>query len=72
MHWRQDRRCSRSLTVVDVSTREGIAIEVGQSIRGEDVVRTLNRLKHEGRTAKLLFCDDVSEFSGQAMYLWAY
>jgi putative transposase len=68
----QDGRRLRSLTIVDVFTREGVAIEVGQSLRGEDVVRTLNRLKHEGRTAKLLFCDNGSEFSGQAMDLWAY
>lgn len=51
----QDGRRFRSLTVVDVFTRESRAIEVGQSLRGEDVVRTLNRLKHEGRTPKLLF-----------------
>ena len=68
----QDGRRFRSLTIVDVFTRESVAIEVGQGLRGEDVVRTLNRLKHEGRTPKLLFCDNGSEFSGQAMDLWAY
>jgi putative transposase len=68
----QDGRRFRSLTIVDVFTRECVAIEVGQSLRGEDVVRTLNRLKQEGRTPKLLFCDNGSEFSGQAMDLWAY
>ena len=68
----QDGRRFRSLTIVDVFTRESVAIEVGQSLRGEDVVRTLNRLKHGGRTPKLLFCDNGSEFSGQAMDLWAY
>jgi putative transposase len=68
----QDGRRFRSLTIVDVFTRESVAIEVGQSLRGEDVVRTLNRLKHEGKTPKLLFCDNGSEFSGQAMDLWAY
>lgn len=68
----QDGRRFRSLTIVDVFTRESMAIEVGQSLRGEDVVRTLNRLKYEGRTPKLLFCDNGSEFSGQAMDLWAY
>jgi putative transposase len=31
----------RALTVVDVLTREGLAIEVGQSLKGEDVVRVL-------------------------------
>jgi putative transposase len=68
----QDGRRFRALTMVDVFTRESVAIVVGQSLRGEDVVRTLNRLKHEGRTPKLLFCDNGSEFSGQAMDLWAY
>ena len=68
----QDGRRFRALTIIDVFTRESVAIEVGQSLRGEDVVRTLNRLKHEGRTPKLLFCDNGSEFSGQAMDLWAY
>jgi len=32
----------------------------------------MNRLKQQGRTPKLLFCDNGSEFSGQAMDLWAY
>lgn len=36
------------------------------------MVQTLNRLKHEGRTPKLQFCDNGSGFSCQAMDLWAY
>jgi len=68
----QDGRRFRALTIVDVFTRESVAIESGQSLRGEDVVRTLNKLKHEGRVPKLLFCDNGSEFVGQAMDLWAY
>jgi putative transposase len=35
----------RSLTVVDNSSREYLAIEVGQKIRGEDVTGVMNRLK---------------------------
>ena len=38
----QDGRRFRSLTIVDVFTRESVAFEVGQSLRGADVVRTLN------------------------------
>jgi putative transposase len=68
----KDGRRFRSVTVVDVFTRESVAIEVGQSLRGEDVVRSMNRLKQQGRTPKLLFCDNGSEFSGQPMDLWAY
>jgi hypothetical protein len=33
--------------IVDIHTRECLAIEAGQSLRGEDVVRVLNRLKQE-------------------------
>ncbi len=62
----------RSLTVVDVYTRESAAIEVGQSLKEDHVVRTLNRLKLECGVPKVLFCDNGSEFSSQAMDLWAY
>ena len=68
----QDWRRFRSLTIVDIFTRESVAIEVGQSLRGEDMVRTQNGMKHEGLEPKLLFCDNGSEFAGQAMDLWAY
>jgi putative transposase len=68
----QDGRRFRALTVVDIFTREGVAIEVGQSLKGDDVVRTLNRLKNKRGVPKLLFCDNGSEFSSQAMDLWAY
>ena len=49
----------RSLTIVDVFTREAVAIEPGQSMKGEDVVRTLNRLKLDRGVPKILFCDNV-------------
>src|SRR5579859_111461 len=39
----QDGTRFRSLTVVEVYTREAVAIEVGQSLKGDDVVRTLNK-----------------------------
>ncbi len=68
----QDGRRFRALTVVDIFTREGVAIEVGQSLKGDDVVRTLNRSKNKRGLPKLLFCDNGSEFSSQAMDLWAY
>lgn len=34
----------RALTVVDAFTREALAIGVGQRLRGEGVVRTLDRI----------------------------
>jgi putative transposase len=68
----QDGRRFRALTAVDVFTREGVAIEVGQSLKGDDVVRTLNQLKSKREVPKLLFCDNGSEFTSHAMDLWAY
>jgi putative transposase len=68
----QDGRRFRALTVVDVFTREGLAVEVGQSSKGDDVVRALNRSKSKRRAPKLLFCDNESEFTSQAADLWAY
>src|ERR1035441_4091344 len=62
----------RSLTIVDIYTRKSLAIEIGQSLRGEDVVRVLNRLKEQRGLPKMLFCDNGSEFTGQLMDLWAY
>ena len=67
-----DGRRFRALTVVDVFTRECPAIELGQSLKGEEVVRALNRIKAQRGAPKMLFCDNGSELSSQAMGLWAY
>ena len=67
-----DGRRFRALTVVDVFTRESLTIEVGQSLKGEDVVKVLNRIKGQRGAPKMLFCDKGSEFSSPAMDLWAY
>jgi putative transposase len=68
----QDGTRFRSLTIVDVYTREAVAIEAGQSLKGDDVVRVLNRMKFERAVPKVLFCDNGSEFTSQAMDMWAY
>jgi putative transposase len=44
----------RALTILDVYTREGVAIEAGQSLKGEDVVQVLNRLKAATWRAEVL------------------
>jgi len=62
----------RALTIVDVFTRESLAIEVGQALKETDVVNVLNRLCFERRAPKMLFCDNGSEFTSQIMDLWAY
>jgi putative transposase len=67
-----DGRRFRSLTVVDIYTRECLAIEAEQRLKGVDVVMVLNRIKSQRGVPKLLYCDNGSEFSSQAMDLWAY
>jgi putative transposase len=56
---------------VDIYTRESLAIESGQSMKGEDVVRVLNRL-NSVEHRKMLFCDNGPEFAGQMLDMWAY
>ena len=62
----------RALTIVDVFTRESLAIEVAQGLKGTDVVGVLNRLRFGRSTPKTLLCDNGSEFTSQIMDLWAY
>jgi putative transposase len=62
----------RALTVVDVFTREALAIEVGQRLAGEHVVDALNRIAANRGAPKYLFADNGSEFSGRVLDLWAY
>ena len=54
-----DGRRFRALTIVDIYTRESLAIEVGSALKGEDVVRILNFLKAKRGAPKFLFCDNV-------------
>ncbi len=60
------------LTVVDVYTREALAIDVGDRLRGEHVVTALNRLVYLRGAPASLSLDDGAEFTGQIVDLWAY
>jgi putative transposase len=62
----------RALTVVDVYTREALAIDVGVRLRGEQVVETLNRLVMQHGKPRFLFADNGAEFTGRLMDMWAY
>ena len=62
----------RALTVVDVFTRECLAIEPGKSLRGADVVNVLSRIATERGAPKRIYCDNGSEFVGRLVDLWAY
>ena len=67
-----DGRRFWALTVVDVYTRESLAMEPGQSLKGQDVVRVLQSIPRDRGRPKRLFCDNGSEFSRQVLDLWAY
>lgn len=67
-----DGKKFRALTVIDVFTRESLAIEAGQRLRAENVVATLNRLLSVRKAPRYLFVDNGSEFSGRLLDLWAY
>jgi putative transposase len=62
----------RILTVVDVYSREGLAIEVDYRLRGENVVEVLNSLVRQRGAPKFLFADNGAEFTGHLVDLWAY
>jgi putative transposase len=62
----------RALTIVDVFSREALAIQVDQRLRGEHVVEVCNRLVAQRRAPKRIFVDNGSGFSGRLMDLWAY
>ncbi|MHA6902761.1 IS3 family transposase (plasmid) [Ralstonia syzygii subsp. celebesensis] len=67
-----DGRRLRALTVVDNYTRESLAIEVGQSLKGEDVVQVLDAVVAQRGTPQTIKVDNGSEFISKAMDRWAY
>lgn len=62
----------RTLTIVDVFTKEALAIEVGQRLKGEHVVSALNRIAARRGAPRHLFVDNGSEFSARLLDMWAY
>ena len=62
----------RCLTVVDNYSRECLAIEVGQHIKGEDVVRVMNRIRAEHGAPRSIHVDNGPEFISKELDKWAY
>ena len=50
----------QSLTVVDVFSGEGLAIEVGQRLKAEHVVEVLNRLVRQHGCARAKWSSDAT------------
>jgi len=67
-----DGRKLRVLTVIDVFTRECLALEARQSFRGEDVAEVLSGLIGHYGKPQTIQCDQGTEFTSLAMDHWAY
>ncbi len=68
-----DGRKFRTLTLVDNFSRECMAIQVGQSLKGPDVVRVLNEIKvYRDIVPKRIQVDNGSEFISKEVDRWAY
>jgi putative transposase len=67
-----DGRKLRMLTVVDLYTRECLAIDVGPSLKGEDVVRVLGAITQWRGLPGTIKTDNGSEFISKVMDRWAY
>lgn len=62
----------RILTVVDVFTREALAVEAATRMGADGVVAICNRLAAKLGAPRRVFVDNGSEFSGRLFDLWAY
>jgi putative transposase len=67
-----DGRRIRTLNLVDVFTRECLAIEVAFSLPAHRVVRVLDRVLTERGTPQRITVDNGPEFISRAVDAWAY
>jgi len=67
-----DGRRFRCLTIVDHFSRESVAIEVGASLTGHNVVSVLRRLNRQGRRPRWITVDNGSEFISKVLDQWAH
>jgi putative transposase len=67
-----DGRRFRTLNILDLVTRECLALEVDTSLPGARVVRVLDQLVDWHGVPKRITVDNGPEFAGQALDTWAY
>jgi putative transposase len=68
-----DGRKFRALTVVDNFSRKCLAIYVGQSLKGEDVVHVVQKIsEQQGTYPERIQVDNGSEFISKSLDKWAY
>jgi putative transposase len=68
----EQRRKFRLLNVVDVYSRECLAIEVARGFKAQDVVRVLARIVAHRGAPTAIRCDQGTEFTAEALDQWAY
>ena len=66
------RRPFRLLTIVDIFTRECLALEVAPGFRAADVVTVLSRIMMQRGAPIAIRCDQGTEFTAEALDQWAY
>ena len=68
----EPRRKFRLLNVVDVFTRECLAMQVASEFKAADVVRTLDRVILQRGAPTAIRCDQGTEFTAEALDQWAF
>ena len=67
-----DGRRLRALTVVDAYTREALAIDVDQGIKGERVVEAMVRISAVRGAPRAIRVDNSAKFISKVLGRWAY
>jgi putative transposase len=67
-----DGRRIRALTLIDVFSRESLAITVGKSLKGNEVVHTLQEVVNTRGVPSSIQCDNGTEFTSRVLDQWAY
>ena len=67
-----DGRAVRVLTVLDVYTRECVALSAAAAFRGGDVARVLGAVGAERGLPQRINVDNGTEFTSKALDHWAY
>ena len=62
----------RVLTLVDIYTRECLALKARFSLRGKDVAEALQYIAARGRRPEIITVDNGSEFTSRELETWAY
>ncbi|MCP4772939.1 MAG: transposase family protein [Planctomycetaceae bacterium] len=74
MDFMSDELCGgrriRRLSIVDQFTRESVAIDIGQRMRGNEVVSVLERLACHRKLPKSVRVDKGPEFLSKVLVQW--